>query len=160
MCECDQHQAHPEELGYYVRRIEGQFEKHRRQQLQQFDLTSSQFDILFWIMKRQEREHLDTIQKDIERYFHISNPTVSGIISRLEQKGYVERIRSDKDRRICYIRPTSKAAAIRKTLWIAHREMEERIRREYGDPSYQNMLAGLNRLLTLLTEIVKEESAC
>jgi len=160
VCESDIALPHPEELGYYVRRIDGQFAKHRRLELKQYDLTSSQFDVLFWIMKRQQRENLDTIQKDIERYFHISNPSVSGIISRLEQKGFVERVRSDKDRRICHIQPTEKARAMQKTLCKAHRDMEERIRSEYGRGPYEQLMKELNRLLTLLTEIVKEESAC
>lgn len=160
MCECDKSLPHPEELGYYVRRIDGQFAKHRRLVLRKYDLTSSQFDVLFWILKRRQRDNLDTIQKDIERYFHISNPSVSGIISRLEQKGFVERVRSEKDRRICHIRPTKKAQAIQKTLWEAHLEMEEHIRSEYGAVPYEQLLKELSRLLTLLTEIVEEESAC
>ena len=90
----------------------------------------------------------------------ISQPAISKSISRLEQKGFVERVRSDKDRRICHIQPTEKARAMQKTLWKAHRDMEERIRSEYGPGPYEQLMKELNRLLSLLTEIVKEESAC
>ena len=40
------------------------------------------------------------IQKDIEEHFHISNPTVTGILNRLEQKGFIERKSNEKDKRV------------------------------------------------------------
>ena len=160
VCECDTDGKHPEELSYYVHRINRQYEKLRVLELQQYDLTASQFDVLFWSFRRQDRDKLETMQKDIERYFRISNPSVSGIISRLEQKGYVVRTRSEQDRRIWYIRPTEKARGIQKSLWEAHLETEDRLRREYGETAYRDLLAGLNRLLALLTEEIKEESTC
>ena len=38
-------------------------------------------------------------QKDIEEYFYLKNPTVTGILDRLEKKSFVVRKVSDKDRR-------------------------------------------------------------
>ena len=48
------------------------------------------------------------IQKDIEEHFHISNPTVTGILNRLEQKGFIERKQSLKDKRVRTIVLTKK----------------------------------------------------
>ena len=48
------------------------------------------------------------IQKDIEEHFHISNPTVTGILNRLEQKGFIERKHTPKDNRVRTIVITQK----------------------------------------------------
>ena len=45
---------------------------------------------------------------DISREMHISNPTVTGIIDRLEKSGYVKRIPSKEDRRVTNIAVTRK----------------------------------------------------
>lgn len=146
------------QLGYYFRRINGQFEKHRNHGLRQYDLTSSQFDVLFYLKRREKAGELNTIQKDIEQYFHISNPSVSGIISRLEQKGYVERVRSETDRRTCYIRTTAKEKEIEKDLQHQRDSMDHRIRSLYGDDRYRHLIQDLDQLLNVLLEIEKEDT--
>jgi MarR family transcriptional regulator, organic hydroperoxide resistance regulator len=45
---------------------------------------------------------------DLSNELGLSNSTVSGIVDRLERNGFVERKRSDKDRRIVYVCVTSK----------------------------------------------------
>ena len=48
--------------------------------------------------------------RDVEKEFHLSHPTVSGLLSRLEQKGFIE-LRTDPDDRRCkriYILPKGK----------------------------------------------------
>lgn len=45
---------------------------------------------------------------EISREMKLSNSTVSGIIDRLEKQQLVERIRSEKDKRIVYVKATHK----------------------------------------------------
>ena len=146
-------------LSYYIRRLNGQFEKHRNHSLRQYDLTPTQFDVLFYIDKQERLGNLMTIQKDLEQYFHISNPSVSGIISRLEQKGFVERVRSDKDRRTCYIRTTAKEKEIEKDLERNHAATDRRIRELYGSGRYEHLLQELSQLLELLLAIDDKEDS-
>ncbi|HYE82027.1 MAG TPA: MarR family transcriptional regulator [Clostridia bacterium] len=40
---------------------------------------------------------------DLSEKLGLSNSTVSGIIDRLEKQGFVERVRSEEDRRVVYI---------------------------------------------------------
>jgi len=44
---------------------------------------------------------------DLSEKLGLSNSTVSGIIDRLENQGFVERIRSKEDRRVVYVNVTS-----------------------------------------------------
>ena len=83
--------------GFYFRCIQSQLEKAMNEQLKEFDLTKSQLDILRFL-KYVKKDHVN--QKDIEEFFHISNPTVTGLLNRMEQKGYVVRIHSPDDKRI------------------------------------------------------------
>ena len=55
--------------------------------LKNYDLTKSQSDIIRFLCTR---ENEITTQKDIETYFQISNPTVTGLLNRLEQKQFIQ----------------------------------------------------------------------
>ena len=73
--------------------------------LKKYDLTKTQRDILGYLHFTDKNP---VIQKDIEEHFHISNPTVTGILNRLEQKGFIERKQSLKDKRVRTIVLTKK----------------------------------------------------
>ena len=99
--------------GFYFRCIQSQLEKAMNEQLKEFDLTKSQLDILRFL-KYVKKDHVN--QKDIEEFFHISNPTVTGLLNRMEQKGYVVRVHSPDDKRIRYIQITDKVEDIDKKI--------------------------------------------
>lgn len=48
-------------------------------------------------------------QRDLEEQFSLSHPTVSGILSRLEEKGYITLRADERDHRRKRIEPTEKA---------------------------------------------------
>ena len=74
--------------------------------LEQMDLTASQGHIMGYL------SHQDTppCPRDIEDAFHLSHPTVSGLLSRLEQKGFIALQTDPNDRRCkrIYILPKGK----------------------------------------------------
>jgi len=53
---------------------------------------------------------------DVSRLMHVSNPTVTGLIDRLEKSGYVKRVPCKCDRRVTNITPTKKGEAMAKTF--------------------------------------------
>ena len=63
--------------------------------LSQIGLTSAQGHIMGRLMH--SKEHLRA--RDIEREFCLSHPTVSGILSRLEKKGFIELRPDPADKR-------------------------------------------------------------
>ena len=63
--------------------------------LAQIGLTSAQGHIMGRLMH--SKEHLRA--RDIEREFCLSHPTVSGILSRLEKKGFIELRPDPADKR-------------------------------------------------------------
>ena len=63
--------------------------------LAEMELTASQGRILAWIVHRPD----PPCAKDIEDAFHLTHPTVSGLLSRLEKKGFLEFRPDEKDHR-------------------------------------------------------------
>lgn len=64
--------------------------------LEKMDLTAAQGHIMGYL-----DHHPDPpCSRDIEEAFHLSHPTVSGLLSRLEKKGFIE-FRTDQHDRRC-----------------------------------------------------------
>lgn len=74
--------------------------------LAQIGLTSAQGHIMGRLMH--SKEHLRA--RDIEREFCLSHPTVSGILSRLEKKGFIELRPDPADKRCKRIYVLDKAS--------------------------------------------------
>ena len=63
--------------------------------LEKMDLTAAQGQIMGFLARRQS----PTCARDIEEQFKLSHPTVSGLLSRLEKKGFIQFLPDEKDRR-------------------------------------------------------------
>lgn len=72
-------------------------------ELEKMELTAAQGHIMGYLAHSKEAP----CPRDIESEFHLSHPTVSGLLSRLEQKGFVELRTDENDRRVkrIYILP-------------------------------------------------------
>ena len=63
--------------------------------LAKMDLTASQGRIMGYLARQGE----PPCAKDIEEHFHLSHPSVSGTLSRLEKKGFIAFLPDEVDRR-------------------------------------------------------------
>ena len=74
--------------------------------LASMDLTSAQGQIMGYLARRKE----PPCSRDIEEAFHLSHPTVSGLLSRLEKKHFIEFRPDESDGRCkrIYILPKGK----------------------------------------------------
>ena len=71
--------------------------KERNRKLKELSLTSSQADVLFYLINNYKNK---INQKDIEKTFDLSNPTVHGIVKRLEMKDFIKKTPDSEDARI------------------------------------------------------------
>ena len=94
-----------------LKKVQIMLEQNMNKILSKYDLTSSQAPILDYIY-RAELDGSEIQQKDIEEYFYLKNPTVTGILDRLEKKGFIIRKISDKDRRMKIVTLTNSAKKI------------------------------------------------
>lgn len=96
----------PERIGNLIKEIQQAVSRERNRYWAKYGLTASQTDVLLYILRNTEEE---INQVDIKRRLHLSNPTVAGIIKRLEARGFIEKRPSKKDARYNAICPTEKA---------------------------------------------------
>lgn len=83
------------------------------EKLKKYDMTMSQLDVLIKVTRANEKGIL-IHQRDIEKKTNLSNPTVTGLINRLENKELIQRIENDKDKRVKNLFITEKTKSLNK----------------------------------------------
>ena len=110
--------------------------------LEQMDLTVTQLNVLIFVIDSYGSE---INQRDIERGFHLTNPTVTGILKRLEAKGFVKRVTSQSDARSKIITATDYAVEIYKRMDGCHISMENMLMSEFTDEEKETFWNLLNK---------------
>ena len=82
--------------------------------------------------------------RDLEAEFHLTHPTVSGILSRLEQKGFLELRTDPEDRRCKRIYVLDKGWQCHEVMHSTIQENERRMTEGFT-PEEQALFAGLLR---------------
>lgn len=96
-------------LGSYLRTISNALAQDMQQQTEQLGLTSAQGMFLHHLWYRQTFLDKPTYARDLEEFFYIKHPTVSGILQRMEAAGFVTFQAKEDDRRCKSILLTQKA---------------------------------------------------
>ena len=82
-------------FGHYARILHWCTDQAVTNALAQMELTASQGHIMGYLVHRKD----PACARDIEEAFHMSHPTVSGLLARLEKKGFIEFRTDEKDKR-------------------------------------------------------------
>lgn len=109
------------------------------------DLTTSQLDVIICIA---EGCGGPVNQKDIEEELRLTNPTVTGILKRLERKGFVDRAVGSRDRRYKEVCLTEKSSQLGDRLHPSAQVMLGQLFRDFSLQEFDE----LNRLLRRLVE--------
>ena len=80
--------------------------------LEKMDLTAAQGHILGYLA----HSKTPPCSRDIEEVFHLTHPTVSGLLARLEKKGFIEFRTDEHDRRCKRIYMLSKGRECNETM--------------------------------------------
>lgn len=107
--------------GQLIKLLHDRLEKQANNTLRGKDLTMMQVAVL---MELQEAEQKQRSMKKLERKFCVAQSTVAGIISRLEQKGFVEAFgdASDKRIKVVHITPAGEACCREAVGFMAEAE--------------------------------------
>lgn len=109
--------------GALIGIVHGCLEQELTNSLDQIGLTSAQSRILGFI----SRSKTPPCARDIEERFHLSHPTVSGLLSRMESKEFIVIRPDETDRRIKRIYSLPKAEQCRTQMETAIRGLEDRL---------------------------------
>ena len=85
------------ECGLLIKQINDELRKNANNALRGLDMTLAQLEVLDRLVQAPEGRHS---LKELEQILHVAQSTAAGIISRLEQKGFVEGLGDAEDRRI------------------------------------------------------------
>lgn len=95
-----------------------------------------------------------TTPTDIARELLLTLGTVTTSLNKLEQKGYIERVRSTDDRRVVYVTLTPKGQALYEQHQAFHKEMVLTIVEGMNKSETQAMGRGLVKLHTFLNNLL------
>lgn len=84
--------------------------------LEKDSLTSAQLRVLGDIMELENQGVPEINQRDLEKHVRLTHPTMTGLIQRLEAKGFVRTMPSPTDRRYKKIVSTEKAQHFQKLV--------------------------------------------
>ena len=68
----------------------------------------------------------------LARELCLSKPTVTVLLDKLEEKGYIIRFRSEEDRRVVYIQADKKGERINALMKIAYERVAEKVKSALG----------------------------
>ncbi len=90
--------------------------------LKQIGLTQSQADVIMLLAHDKDKVFH---QRDIERALNYTNPTITGLLNRLEQKNFIVRQIDSKDSRARIIKLTDTAFAVLEEIYQSIRQTEQ-----------------------------------
>ena len=99
------------DVGYLIKSINDKLAARADAELKQFNLTMSQCRVFLYLSSRGGQ----ATQKEIETFLDVAHPTVVGLVSRMEQNGYVICWPCE-DGRNKYVKLTPQAEAIDKDM--------------------------------------------
>ncbi|MBE6951340.1 MAG: MarR family transcriptional regulator [Ruminococcaceae bacterium] len=142
----------PIHLGHAFKKLHFLLEQIMNRKLQELDLTSAQGHAIGFLTHAAEAP----CARDIESTYGLSHATVSGILSRMESKGFIEVRPDPRDRRVKRIYLLDKGTACSKSI-ARHIEESERIMTEgFTEEELEQFRAYLSRATQNLERSVRE----
>ena len=124
------------------------------QQFQEMELTAMQSYVLRYL---HDRAGEVVYPKDIEQRFHLTHPTVSGLLARLEAKGFIVCTPDPDDRRCKRESTTEKAEQCHLRIRDTFHALEQETLQNFSPEEVQTLLRLLDRAIENLSE-GKEEA--
>ena len=128
-------------LGFHIRLAHGAVYRQFTETFSDLGLTQKQVSVL-WLI---EDSH-DIAQTDLGRRLQIDRATIMAIVNRLQERGYVERNRSTRDRRRQTLSITPAGHDALAKAWHANEEHEEWLKSRFTDDEVDTLIDLLRRI--------------
>ncbi len=109
-------------IGFLFKQINNNYEKELNRRLRMLGLTSSQCEVLDYLFTSNKEA---VTQHDIERALSLKNPTVTGLLKRLDEKGFILVVPDEDDKRCKNVFLTEKAYDIQRRMEEERKEMDK-----------------------------------
>lgn len=131
-------------IGFMIKQINNVFEKELNEKVKKLGLTSSQCAVLDYLFHTSKDE---ISQRDVERHLSLKNPTVTGLLKRLDEKGYILCVPNAKDKRKKNIYLTEKAYDIQRRMEAERRKLDRELTRGMSKREVDALMRNLEKLL-------------
>ena len=133
-------------IGILIKHISNLVSTELNNNLKPYNITGVQARVLFYINCHSKKGHV--FQKDIQKHLKLANPTVTGIVQRLEEKHLIERSVSSEDSRYkCHVITDKGREVIKNLEHFAENTMEQRILDGFSESEAETLTSLLNRVL-------------
>ena len=136
-------------LGFKFKQIDNIYEKEFNNRLKKLGLTASQCAVLDYLFNSSADE---VNQRDIEKALSLKNPTVTGILKRMEENGFVFIVPSNRDKRCKNIYLTEKAYDIQKKMDSDRRKIDKKLTLGMNKKEIEALHKMLDKVLYSITE--------
>jgi len=125
--------------------------------IEEISLKSSQFnDVSLKEMHTIEiiGKYKEVTPSDIARELMVTLGTVTTSLNKLEKKGYIERTRSNTDRRVVYLTLTKKGRLLDRLHAKFHKNMVGHVVKDMDEEKTEALLKGLGNLHQFLEDLI------
>ena len=130
-------------VGMYFKKISEKLEKKANENLGKRELTFSQGKVLWYLRKNSEKT---VTLSDVAKFLDCTHATVSGLVSRLEKKGYL-RIETDQsDHRAKNLFLTEKEMTKFRAMQEHRKQLEETLLQGFEEKERNELLSYLQRV--------------
>lgn len=131
-------------IGFLVKQINNIYERELNTRLKKMGITASQCEVLDYLFQTSQDE---ISQRDVEKHLNLSNPTVTGILKRLDRKGYILCVPAASDKRKKNIYLTEKAYDIQRTMENDRKKLDRELTRGMTKRETEALRKNLKKLL-------------
>lgn len=136
-------------IGFLFKQINNVYEKEFNNRLRRLGITSSQCEVLDFLLQSSKDE---ITQRDVERALNLKNPTVTGLLKRLDEKGFIFSVPSGKDKRCKNIYLTEKAYDIQRRMETDRKKLDKMLTIGMTKKEIDALYKMLNRVLYNIAE--------
>ena len=101
-------------------------------------------DVLLYLKKHEE----DTLtQRDLEIGLTLKNPTVTGLLNRLEEKGFITREQNLNDKRSKFIKMTDKTERVLEDAYLYIQELDAKMLNGISEEEQEQLFKHIYKIL-------------
>lgn len=139
-------------LGHAFKKLHFLLEQIMNRKLQELELTNAQGYVIGFLTHTPEAP----CAKDLETTYGLSHATVSGVLSRMESKGFIEFRADPRDRRVKRIHLRDKGTACSKGIAGHIEETEQIMMHGFTEEELEQFRSYLGRAIGNLEQHVRE----
>lgn len=134
-------------VGLKIAILNREFRRRMDEKAAAMGLTSVQLRVLGSVSRLEAAGKEEIHQNDLERIEHVTHPAMTKMLQRLESKGFVRCVPSERDRRYKKVTCTQRSAGIHRLILAQDAEVVEELCSGFSQEERDQLMTLIDRLL-------------